>query len=170
MFYQEISQLQELIDGYKNLKSNIQLTENLIKKQREPKIKKHLGNQKNSLQDCVNKLSKGIVETSISLTEMSLDVFYEGEKNEEAIRDYRKSTAQKRFQNSLDYFLEGMCPLLPLIESLLLDKKTVMFEASLLEDWSEHLDEFLKILDEYDKELGITGNELDEFFAAKVRG
>ena len=83
--------------------------------------------------------------------------------NVQEVKNFRKDKAEKLFQHGLNYFLIGLPPELSLLQSLLADKETAKFQASLLEDFSEDLNEFLEIFKRLEK-LGVTGHELDDFF------
>lgn len=112
------------------------------------------------------KESMNMVKESV---ENSLD-----EIRKEGIVNYRRNKATYSLNLSLETFFRGNNPSVWLIPALLLDTDTVhdlvfkMFDED-LEDY-ESVTQFTNILSELEKDLGITGNELDEFFAAKVRG
>lgn len=80
------------------------------------------------------------------------------------IKKFRKEKAVNLFEYGLELFLIGKTPTVPLIQSLLLDKKAVKEQASLVEGWSDDFDDYLEVLRKLENDLGITGNELDDFF------
>ena len=97
---------------------------------------------------------------------------FQGKRDENGIREYRKKEAEKRFIFGLLTYRKGLPDYfhkIQLIQSLLLDKETAEFKASLLEGY-ESVNQIISTLHFLEKDLGITGNELDEFFAAEIGG